>query len=85
MQTAESLLQGNCIESPTTSRISEEETYVKLTTSTQDCNEGEFPGGRVYVLGLFWNTQTDESMFDFTELTEYIQCLSANHSHIQNF
>lgn len=53
MQTAESSLQGNCIESPTTSRISEEETYVKLTTSTQDCTEGEVPRRRVYVIGLF--------------------------------
>ena len=80
MQTAESSLQGNCIESPTTSRISEEETYVKLTTSTQDCMEGEFPRERVYILGLFWNTQTNEFMFDFTKLTEYIQSLPANQS-----
>ena len=42
IQTVKSSLQGNSIESPSTSAISEEEeTYAKSTTNTQDCKEGE--------------------------------------------
>ena len=76
IQTAESLFQRNSIETPSTSAISEEEeTYAKSTTSTQDCKEGE---SLSKLLGLPWNTQTDQFMFEFTELTEYICSLPAN-------
>ena len=72
---AESSLQRISIESPSTSVISEEETYAKSTTNLQNCKEGESVSK---LLGFLWNTQTDQFIFDFIELTEYTCSLPAN-------
>ena len=76
IQTAESSLQGISIELPSTSAIfEEEETYAKLITIPQNCKEGESVSK---LLGLLWNIQTDQFIFDFTEFTEYTCSLPAN-------
>ena len=79
IESAESSLQGNHIQFPNTSRISEEEeTYAKSTANIPDCREGEYLSK---LLGLLWNTQTNQFMFDFTKLTEYMAVFQPTVDH----